>query len=515
MNQKVFQKERFLLGLFVAWGAMIFWIAPHPPMVDIPQHAAQISLLRDLLTGQSPWSAQLQINLVTPYLIGYGLASLLSFMMPVVAAMKLLLSLAYICFFAVCVACRKRLSTESSLDWMFVPTFFGFCYSWGMFTYLLAAPIGLFFVLQADKYAAVKTASRGLALVLAGLVLLISHGMTFVLGWGTGVVLLTLRLTPRWKAASFYWPYIVLLAAGLIFYRSGKQIDATIIQTPLPFEYGSHLFKRLIEAVQFPFSFEMKMGSDRSLVPVIVAILSAPFLLGLRINWRQPSAWVPFACVCLLFFTLPSTADNTALLYSRYSLFLLPTYVWLFTAQGAANHPAANKTWAWPVLSRLMLVGACVFVLGTTSIRAWRFAEETQAFDAQIDKLAYGERALGLIFDTGSEAARSYVVYVHYPAWYQAEKQGLTDFNFAWFTPQVVRYRPGSSPPVSIGFEWKPNTFEWMKHQGASYRYFFVRGKHDADQLFQDAPCPPKVVVSADMWKVYENCSASAKAAPD
>lgn len=127
MNQKVIQKERFLLGLFVAWGAMIFWIAPHLPMVDIPQHAAQISLLRDLLTGKSPWSAQLQINLVTPYLIGYGLASLLSFVMPVVTAMKLLLSVAYISFFAVSVACRKRVSTESSLDWMFVPTFFGFC----------------------------------------------------------------------------------------------------------------------------------------------------------------------------------------------------------------------------------------------------------------------------------------------------------------------------------------------------------------------------------------------------
>jgi len=58
------------------------------------------------------------------------------------------------------------------------------------------------------------------------------------------------------------------------------------------------------------------------------------------------------------------------------------------------------------------------------------------------------------------------------------------------------------------------NTFEWIKHRGASYRYFFVRGKHDPSRLFKGAACPPKVVVSADMWKVYENCPASVNAHP-
>src|SRR4051812_35236964 len=104
MKQKNSEKIRLLWLLFIAWGAAIFWIAPHPPMVDFPQHAAQISLLRDLVSGRSPWSSQLQINLLTPYLIGYGLASLLSFAMPVVYAMKLLLSVAYLLFIAVCVA---------------------------------------------------------------------------------------------------------------------------------------------------------------------------------------------------------------------------------------------------------------------------------------------------------------------------------------------------------------------------------------------------------------------------
>jgi hypothetical protein len=135
--------------------------------------------------------------------------------------------------------------------------------------------------------------------------------------------------------------------------------------------------------------------------------------------------------------------------------------------------------------------------------------------DAGISELISGQRALGLIFDTSSQAAGSNFVYVHYAAWYQAEKQGLTDFNFAWFTPQVVRYRPKHSPPVNIGFEWQPSSFEWAKHQGMSYRYFFVRGKHDPRQLFHEASCQPKAVFSSDMWKVYENCSVLVSAHPN
>lgn len=508
MEQKIDIKARLLLFFFVAWGAMIFWIAPHPPMVDFPQHAAQISLLKELLTGNSPWSGQLQINLVTPYLIGYGLATLLSFLMPIVTAMKLLLSLAYILFVAVCIRYRKRVSADSRLDWIFIPTFFGFCYSWGLYTFLLAAPIGLYFILQAERYASRPTIRRGAVVIAIGLLLLISHGMTFVLGWGTGLTLLTLRMR-QWKALTRYLPYAILLLAGYIFYESGKQIDATLIQSPVAFDYGTSMLGRMREAALFPFSSQMKIGTDRSFIPVVLAIFIAPFLLGLRLNWRHPAAWAPFVCVATLFFGLPNTADNTALLYSRYSLFLLPVYAWLFTSGEPGKETAFQRKGIWPALSLTILVLACSYVLGLTSLRVWRFSQETKEFDAKVRQLAFGHRALGLIFDPSSQAAENYVPYVHYTAWYQAENKGLTDFNFAWFTPQVVRYRPGAGPAVSLGFEWVPGSFDWKKHQGASYRYFFVRGKHDAGQLFRTAPCIPKVVIDSAPWKVYENCALS------
>ena len=77
-----YPRQPWLFLLTSAWGMLIFWLAPHPPMIDLPEHAAQVALLRDLLLGQSPWGDLFRINLFTPYLLGYALALPLSFLMP-------------------------------------------------------------------------------------------------------------------------------------------------------------------------------------------------------------------------------------------------------------------------------------------------------------------------------------------------------------------------------------------------------------------------------------------------
>ena len=499
---------RPVLALFIAWGALIFWISPHPPMVDFPQHAAQISLLKDLITGKSPWSEQLQVNFVTPYLIGYGLASLLSFVMPIVVAMKLLLSLAYIGFVCIGIKIRKSLNSDPALDWIFVPTYFGLCYSWGLMTFLLAAPVCLYFIWQADKYSKAPSLRQGGILVLTGLVLLVSHGMTFVLGWGIGLLLLAVRVLRSVRSLKHFLPYALLLCIAYIFYKTGKELDATLIQNTSSTVFGSGPFKRFKEALQYPFAFGFEIKSHDDLIPVVLAIGLAPFLLRLKINFRNPSAWVPFFSVCLLFFVLPDTADNTSLLYQRFSLFLLPTFVWLFSrTQGEAGSFLPAKG-VGARLAQPMLVAACIYILGSASYKAWHFGEETREFDQQVRKLEPGQRAVGLIFDSGSVPTDNSVVYIHYTAWYQAERHGLSDFNFAWYTPQIVRYRAGYSPPTTIGFEWKPSSFNWSKHNGDNYRYFFVRGKHSAEKLFTGAPCMPQPMIRNGLWTVYENCLA-------
>lgn len=152
---------RILFFITVGVGGIVFWLAPHPPMNDLPQHAAQVATLHDLLLGQSPWDRLLRINLFTPYLLGYVLAVGLSFVMPVAAALKVLLTLSFYGFVAAYVALRKHVGGDERLDWLCVPGFFGFAYAYGFFSYLVAAPIGMFLLVTARDYAEQPSARRG------------------------------------------------------------------------------------------------------------------------------------------------------------------------------------------------------------------------------------------------------------------------------------------------------------------------------------------------------------------
>jgi hypothetical protein len=142
-------------------GLVVIWIAPRPPMIDLAQHAGQVALLRDLLFGRSKWAPELTINFVTPYLIGYGLALPLSLIMPVAAAIKTVLSLAYFGFIAGCRALRRDLKAPPQLDAFYLVPFFGFAYDWGLYTFLVATPVGLAFVWLALKYAKAPRAPQG------------------------------------------------------------------------------------------------------------------------------------------------------------------------------------------------------------------------------------------------------------------------------------------------------------------------------------------------------------------
>jgi len=501
---------RWIFRLFLTWGAIIFWLAPHPPMIDLPQHAGQVILFRDMLTGQSSWSELFRINWMTPYIIGYGLAVPLSFLMPVAAALKLLLSIAYVAFVLMCVKLRQHFGADSRLDWLFLLSFFGFAYKWGFFTFLLAAPIGLWFILLADKYAINRTVSRAVGLIVVGLVLLASHGLTFLFSIGVGGALLlahfhhwSLRhLKTFIKAAA---PYAVLLVACAAYFMVSRQVN-TGMETELSEITTWHGgLERIPKALIYSLATNHEDPALGLFAPAVLILLATPWLLGLRIDWKKRSTWVPFALLMLLFIFVPSFAFGTAFLYQRFALFLLPAYAWMFTKHASAPARLSFR----PGLVMAVLVLACLSILSLNTVRVWRFGQETAGIDSIVDNLEPRQRVLSLVFAPNSEADKNRI-YTHYAAWYQAEKQGLVDFNFAWFPPQIVRYRPERLPGARPGFEWHPERFDWVDNRGGDYTYFFVR--HDGAvpaNLFRGASCQPRPLFRKGSWTVFErgNCS--------
>ncbi len=494
----------WLFLLTIAWGAGIFWIAPHPPLIDLPQHAGQIALLRDLMQGSSPWHDLFRTNLLTPYLLGYGLALPLTLVMPVAAALKLLLTLAFLAFVLLCIRLRRQFGADTRLDWLFIPGFFGFAYNWGFFTFLLAAPVALWFVLLAERYTHYQTPGRKAGLVAVGLALLASHGLAFLFAWMIGAAMLAPRLRRTKIILRAALPYAVLLLACAAYFlvnrhlNAGMQADLTALTS---WNGGPQRLGKIAvyTLTHYASGIGIVLWAGATLL-----LLAAPWLLGLRIDWRLTASWVTLAILLAIFLLVPSNAMSTVYLYQRFALFLLPAYAWMFT-RTPTGPPRTHSAQLARTIAVPLLMLVCWAVLAMHTWRTASFAVESAPIDNFIARLQPGQRALMLMFDPDSPAA-GWRVYTHYPAWYQAEKHGLVDFNFAWFPPQIVRFRPDKLPAVQPGFEWHPERFDWGQHKGELYRYFFVRSDEPLPQgLFRGEACAPRLIWEQGEWQVFEN----------
>ena len=81
------EKYMFLLACLLC--GMPVWLPDFPPMVDLPQHAAQVALLLNMGKPGFPFSDLFHFNLFTPYLLGYGLTAAFTPVLGIVAALVL------------------------------------------------------------------------------------------------------------------------------------------------------------------------------------------------------------------------------------------------------------------------------------------------------------------------------------------------------------------------------------------------------------------------------------------
>ena len=503
--------DRPSLGRAAFWvtvllGGAIFWMAPRPGMGDLSEHAAQIGMLHDLVAGTSRWADLVRINYFTPYLVGYGLALPLSFIMPVVAAMKLLLTLAYYGYVWGCVRLRRTFHDDEGLDWLFVPGFFGFAFQYGFFTFLVAVPLGLLFLVAARGFAKSPTRAGGARLLAAGVLLFFCHGLVFLFACalGVGFVLAErrgLRRLPRELA-----PYVGLAAVALLYFasvRHGEHIMSLPENRPsIDWEWtqpwGWH------RAFNFPvFVFASWPSKERALTLLALVFLAAPWVMRWRVNRGEPAAFVPIVAVVAIWFFVPVYFLRTQYLYTRFAVFLLPAYAVLF------RPPRSDEAAAWggirPAWVSAGLALLSFAFLADMAVRQRRFAAESAPFETVLAAAEPGQRALGLIYAPASAVIRNPFTFHAHAVWYQVEKGGFVDFNFAYFLPQIVRFRADRFPPVPPGFDETPALFDWHALGARVYRYFFVRhaGPLPA-HLFDNDECRVVLRAEAGEWSLYE-----------
>ncbi len=505
----------FLYLLTLAWGVITFWIAPHPPLTDLPQHAGQVALMNDLIFGQSRWSELFKINFLTPYLTTYALATILSQVMSIATAFKLLLSIGYLTFVFMCIQLRKHFKVDQRLDWLFVLPFFGFACKYGFLSFVLSAPIGLWFILVADKYAENTNNAYAIKLTAIGLLLLFSHGLMFLFAFGVGYALLFLRTLKINNFVLKAMPYLIILFAFSVIFLVNLQLNKNLGLAEYSIEASQNGLKSL-ELVRIPQAFfYVVAGSKISIfplihIPVIFILFVAPWVFGLRINFRNMPACTFFIITIAIFAFVPGYIFGTYFVYQRFSLFIIPSYALLFTLQPSHFKTHTSYKELIEKIMLMMLILACWILLTFNTISAVKFKKETAEFDQLISSLQSGHKALSLILDPISSADNNSIAYMHYPLWYQAEKNGLVYDNFAIYAPMPVRFKPGH---IHLGYDGAdPTSFDWLKHKGYMYKYFFVRTSNNGNapiNWFKNAPCSPKIIANKGQWLIYENQSCS------
>jgi hypothetical protein len=477
---------RWMFWLCAAVALIPLWTVKYLPMIDLPQHAAQLSIWRHLHDPAYGFAGQFELFWSEPYLLGYLLAMALTPIVSVATAVKIVLSV-YIVGFP---WSMEQLLAQAGGDrrWalMGFPLAFGYAFGWGFFPYLAAMPLALLLVAMAFRYARCPSWPTALVLAAMGCLLYVAH--LLVLGIGTaaaGLVILArsipavgvrralLRLAPL----AVPWPAVVAWMCWMrAHYAQTRSATVWAIGLERPAWFPSVL-----------------LGQAGDLEAGLMAILLvAAIALARPRPSRDPARWLPAVVLLALYLAAPLVAFGTFYVYPRFAVF---AFVFALAAFDAPRDAARAR------LSGLLLLGGALIWLAVLGVRHRAFDEEARTFDAVMQRMEPNRRAVALTFDPTSRWVKG-VPYLHFLAWYQVEKGGVLGFSFASFSGMMARYRPGAEPPMTAGLEWYPGRFSWERDGG--FDYYVVRAPVDiGPELARGAAAPLRLEVRSGPWWLF------------
>jgi hypothetical protein len=484
-NQTLF---RFALLLSL----LPIWLSTYPPMVDLPQHAGQIVALQEIWEGNPVFTDVFEINWFTPYLVGYLLVYMLSLIMPVITSIKLVIT-------AVCVSIPlltgmllRETGADEDWKWLAIPSVFGYTFYWGFFNYLVTIPFGLLFLVLTVRFNRNCSLVSGLGIALYAVFLFFCH--ILALGF-TSLLALTYLAGANykhpWQLVLRFLPYtapLPLIVLWISFTHSNETLAS----------HGDVLFGNAIDRVviilrQFSGA-QLTTESFATFLPGLLAstlIAGFPLLAGARPSLR-PERWLPFVTGTTVFLVFPYYVFGTYHLYQRFAVFLVP--LWFMAWNSPEPHPARRQ---WLAISIIFL---CAFV---NIYRYAAFDRETQGLDRVLATMEPGKKVLQMTVDKRSKHFAD-IVYEHFGMWYEVKHRGITEFNFAYFFPEMVRYKKGKPSEYSAGFGNHPRDFDWVANNGQSYDYFIVRAESDMRApLFKDRQDAVELEIVDGNWWLY------------
>lgn len=428
------------------------WVCTYPPFTDLPQHAATVSVARHWFDPAYGYQKIYDFNWAASQVFTHALTWALAHVLPLMVAIKLVLSAAFI---GIPIATKHLIRQHQGNPWWVMPVFplvYGYSTVWGFYNFITATPLAIWLLTLCWQYA--KAPSRRQAVIIA----LFAHGLflTHILALAyaacIGACLMVLCCRPYLKAALG----VAALASPLPLVTAWW-LHAPRDPYPVPSKWGlgTHRFGELFDfqLSNVPDELDARGGA------ILLCLL--PFLLGAR-PARQLYRWVPLLVTLAIFFLGPITIASTAFLYARAAVFLLPTLLFALDPRGEVRP-----------LGKVLASAAPALILGLFTARYVAYEREVGDFHGVLSRLEAHRRVLYLPVVPVSQYAPGRV-FMHFGAYYQAERGGVADFSFAELHPAYFRYKKETHPHLP-GVEWFPERFRYLR-DGTRYDYLVVRG---------------------------------------
>ena len=469
------------------------WLATYPPMVDLPQHASQIALLRNLHDPQFRFAYLFRVNWFTPSLLGYIAVYALAPLCGIVAAFKLVLALALVGLPVTTALLMKEVGADPYWAILTIPSMYGFSYTWGFFNFLVAIPISLLFLLFLMRHVDKPTWRSAVFLAVFAALLFFGHAVACVLFGAIACAYALVKTRSLWRAIFLLLPTATLVPLMLIWYLRTKADPGT--QKPIVWDLG---WIRSVDGQalggRLTGFFPRLLGVRPSTLCLLfgATLFILPLLAGARLSKRS-AVWVPLGVCVLALLLAPTTAFSGWAISHKVTVFALP--FWLIILQ-----PTAKQRPAWRGVALFLIVGWGAIM----SANVIRYNTETRGFNNVLSSMQPNERVLSLMFVQYNDVSPA-PIFLHFPAWYAATKKGVVDMSFAVFPIEPVRYVSSFPQPDASVSEWHPQGFRWTEWRGGRYRYFVVHAPVDLGyRLFGRAPCPVNLVTRSGNWWLYE-----------
>lgn len=506
MHFKISEKYFFLLACLLS--GLPVWLPHFPPMVDLPQHAAQVSLLLNRNTADFPFTDLFELHLFTPYLLGYGLIYAVAPLLGIVAACKLIIWLALASFALSTRFFLRQAGADPYWAWLTFPVLYGFTYQWGLLIFLVAAPLGILFLGLVWRQKAQPDLRSALLITLILYALFFCHAL--VLGFFSLIALAywlfsTSRLRDFIKCA---WPLLALAPLVLTWLVVTSQHPLANFPIGWDLSWTHTVDDYYVYIASWANQQDPGWGRINGFFPRLLGVrpdmiatlfgmllFALPFLAGGRIS-RTRVRLVPVAAITLVLLLLPTFLLGNMYTFQRFTYLAMPLFLVMIDAAIISNKLQNTLR----LLAPLLAFGW----IGFMSSHALQFNKDADGFDTVLSQMEPGKRALSFVFrrdDSYSIAP----TFLHFPAWYSATHAGVSDPSFAVTFVQPVAYKPAHIPKAKFeGFEWNPQWFDWQVHEGYKYDYFIVRAPVDVgNRLFRTARCRIALTAQAGEWWLY------------